>query len=85
MADEPTTEPHADFWAAREAHCNRVKDKLAAVQEEILAGYDEGLFKDGITTRLENVRLAVEHHIAMLSAPSQPGVPTPPIPLTPSV
>lgn len=60
-------ETTAEFWAARDAHVAAVKAKLQAVIAEVQIGVDADLYRDGITTKLNDVLLGCQHHVAALS------------------
>ena len=72
-----TTEPQTveQFWAGRDAHVASVKAKIDEALAEIQAGVDANLYRDGITTKLNDARLALQHHsgqLAPLPAPQAP-------------
>lgn len=81
MAEEvPTTEElnTEAFWAARDAHTASVRAALQAVLDLIQVGIDSNLYRDGITVKLNEVKLATTHHVNQLSpnpAPTGPLMP----------
>lgn len=79
---ETTEDPQTveQFWAARDAHTAAVKSKIDAALAEIQVGVDANLYRDGITTRLNDARLALQHHSSQLAVPTLPLTPVVPNP-----
>jgi hypothetical protein len=68
MAEQTTSE----FWAARDAHVAEVRQALQAVADKIQEGVAANLYRDGITTKLNDCNIGVLHHITQLTPAAQP-------------
>jgi hypothetical protein len=75
---------HADFWAERDAHAKKVAEKLAAVQEEINAGVDAGLYRDGLTANLKQTQDNVLHLANALNPAPLADPAAEPVPIAPA-
>ena len=78
MTETPEVQTVDQFWASRDAHVATVKTKIDEALAEIQLGVDANLYRDGITTRLNDARLALQHHSSQLAVPTLP--PTPVVP-----